>query len=69
MSDFPILSETGYVNIRKQLHSIARVFGKFREVLVKPAVKNENLWLIVYENGFRIPLMEQYGKLEINANL
>lgn len=67
--DFPILDENDYTRIRKQLHSLARIIGRFREVLVKATVKNGNLWLNVYENGFRIPLMEQYGELEINVNL
>jgi hypothetical protein len=69
MQDFPKLIERNFVKTREKLHSVAKIFGKFRENLVKPTVKNENLWLRVFDNGFQIPIMEQYGNLMIRCNL
>jgi hypothetical protein len=69
MADFPILNEKDFVQTRKQMHSIAMVLGKFREILVKPAAKNENLWLKVTGDGFGIPPIEQYGDITISCNL
>jgi hypothetical protein len=69
MQNFPKLIERNFVKTREKLHSVAKIFGKFRENLVKPTAKNENLWLRVFDNGFQIPIMEQYGNLMIRCNL
>jgi hypothetical protein len=45
------------------------VIGKFREALVKPIAKNDNLWLSVVDKGFCTPPMNEYNDLEIGCDL
>src|SRR5437762_2772522 len=52
MTEFPSLDESDFIKTRRKIHSIAKVIGKFREALVKPIAKNDNLWLKAGEKGF-----------------
>ncbi len=69
MQLFPILDESSFIKTRRRIHSIAKVIGKFREILVKPIAKNDNLWLSVVEQGFCTPPMNELNELEIGCNL
>jgi hypothetical protein len=69
MQNFPQLEEKSFVKTREQIHSVAEVIGKFREKLVKPIAKNDNLWLSVVEQGFCTPPMDEIECLEIGCNL
>lgn len=51
------------------MHSVAKVIGRFREALVKPIAKNDNLWLSVVEQGFCTPPMNDLQELEIGCSL
>ena len=69
MQKFPELTTASFVKTREQVHSVAEVIGKFREKLVKPIAKNDNLWLSVVEQGFCTPPMDDIECLEIGCNL
>jgi hypothetical protein len=69
MNQFPNLSESSFVKTRKQIHTVAKVIGKFRETLVKPIAKNDNLWLNVVDEGFCTPAMNDLKELEIGCNI
>lgn len=68
MQNFPSLQEQQYVKTRRRIHSIARLLGRLREVLVEPLAKNDNLWLSVVDKGFCTPPMTAYNELEIGFN-
>ena len=55
--------------LRRQVHSIVRILGKFREMLVEPIAKNDNLWLNVVDKGFCTPPMSKLGDLEIGCSM
>lgn len=69
MQLFPNLDESEFIKTRRRIHSIAKVIGKFRETLVQPIAKNDNLWLTVVEQGFCTPSMGDLNELEIGCNL
>lgn len=69
MQKFPELEESNYKKTRRQIHAAAKVIGKFREALVKPIAKNDNLWLSVVESGFCTPPINELKELEIGCNL
>lgn len=69
MQDFPKFDESDYRKTRRQIHSIAGILGKFREVLVEPIAKNDNLWLSVVDKGFCTPPMSKLCDLEIGFSL
>ncbi len=69
MKSFPGLSETSFVKTRRQIHSVAKIIGKFREVLVKEIAKNDNLFLNVVEQGFCTPPVNDLNELEIGFNI
>jgi len=69
MTDFPNFSESIFIKTRRQFHSVAEVIGKFREMLVKPIAKNDNLWLRVADEGFCTPPMPEFRELEIGCNI
>lgn len=69
MQQFPNLTESSFKKTRKQIHSAAKVIGKFREKLVKPIAKNDNLWLTIVDKGFCTPPMGELNELEIGCNL
>ena len=69
MTIFPLLNESDFIKTRRKIHSVAKVIGKFRESLVKPISKNDNLWLKAGEKGFSTPVIEEYSELEIGCNL
>ncbi len=69
MQAFPILDESSFIKTRRRIHSIAKVIGKFRETLVKPIAKNDNLWMSVVEQGFCTPPMNDINELEIGCNI
>lgn len=69
MQSFPGLDESSFIKTRRRIHSVAKVIGKFREALVKPIAKNDNLWLSVVEQGFCTPPMNDLNELEIGCNL
>ena len=69
MQEFPKFSETEYIKTRRQMHLLARILGSYREALVEPIAKNDNLWLSAAEQGFGTPPMEKYSELEIGCNL
>jgi len=66
--NFPVLSKSSFVNTRMQFHSVAEVIGKFREVLVTPIAKNDNLYLNIVEQGFCTPPIGKHNDLEIGCN-
>lgn len=66
---FPKFKEENFIGTRKQIHSIAKVIGKFREKLVEPIAKNDNLWLTIVKQGFCTPPMGELNELEIGCNL
>lgn len=68
INSFPELNEQQYVKTRKRIHSIAELIGRFREVLVQPIAKNDNLWLSVVDKGFCTPSMNNLNELEIGLN-
>ncbi len=68
MQNFPSLQEQQYVKTRRRIHSIAELIGKFREVMVQPIAKNDNLWLSVVNKGFCTPPMNSLNELEIGFN-
>ena len=68
MQNFPSLNESSFIKTRRRIHSIAELIGKYREVLVEPIAKNDNLWLTVVENGFCTPPIQEYNELEIGCN-
>ncbi len=68
MQNFPKLEESDYIKTRKQIHSIAKFIGKFRETLVDAIAKNDNLWLNIVDKGFCTPPMQEYNDLEIGFN-
>jgi len=68
MQNFPHLSETSFIKSREQIHSVAIVIGKFREKLVKPIAKNDNLFLKVAQ-GLCTPPMNDLNELEIGCNI
>lgn len=69
MHPFPNFDESSYIKTRRRVHSIAKVIGKFRETLVQPIAKNDNLWLTVVEQSFCTPAMGDLNELEIGCNL
>ncbi len=69
MQNFPELSETPFRKTRRQIHSVAKLISKFRETLVKPIAKNDNLFLKSVEQGFCTPPMNDLNELEIGCNL
>lgn len=69
MQNFPQLDEASFIKTRKQIHSVAIVIGKFREKLVKPITKNDNLFLKVVAQGFCTPLMNDLNELEIGYSI
>lgn len=68
MQLFPTLDESAYIKTRRRIHSVVKVIGKFRETLVKPIAKNDNLWLSAVEQGFCTPPMNDLSELEIGCN-
>ena len=68
MEKFPELEEQQYVKTRRRIHGIAELIGRFREVLVQPIAKNDNLWLSVVNKGFCTPPMNNLNELEIGFN-
>lgn len=68
MEKFPSLEERQYVKTRRQVHSIAKLIGRFKEVLVQPIAKSDNLWLSVANKGFCTPPMNNLNELEISFN-
>ncbi len=68
MEKFPELEEQQYVKTRRRIHGIAELIGRFREVLVQPIAKNDNLWLSIVNKGFCTPPMNMYNELEIGFN-
>lgn len=69
MIQFPSLNESDFIKTRRRIHSVAKVIGKFRETLVKPIAKNDNLYLKIVDKGFCTPAMPEYNELEIGCNL
>jgi hypothetical protein len=69
MQTFPELDESSFIKTRRRVHSAAKVIGKFRETLVKPIAKDDNLWLSVVEKGFCTPSMNDLNELEIGCDL
>lgn len=69
MISFPHFDESAYRKTRRQIHALAKVIGKFREALVEPIAKNDNLWLSVVDKGFCTPPMGRLNDLEIGCNL
>lgn len=69
MQAFPILSESQFKKTRSQVHSVAKVIGRFREMLVKPIAKNDNLWLTVVPEGFCTPPIQEQKELEIGFDI
>ncbi|MCC7159794.1 MAG: hypothetical protein IT281_09665 [Ignavibacteria bacterium] len=69
MTNFPIFDESSYRKTRRQIHALAKVIGRFRESLVEPIAKNDNLWLSVVDKGFCTPPMGRLNDLEIGCNL
>jgi hypothetical protein len=69
MTKFPALEESLYKKTRRQIHSAAKVIGRFREALVKPIAKNDNIWLSIVDKGFCTPPMSMLKELEIGCNL
>ncbi len=65
---FPIFDEQQYVKTRRRMHSIAKLIGHFREVMIEPIAKSDNLWLSVAGKGFCTPPMDKYNELEIGFN-
>jgi len=68
MQTFPKLNESTYIKTRRQVHSVAKFIGKFRETLVDAIAKNDNLWLSVVDKGICTPPMQEYNELEIGFN-
>lgn len=68
MKNLPHLEEQQYIKTRRRIHSIAMLNGRFREALVEPIAKNDNLWLAAGEKGFSTPPMAKYNGLEIGFN-
>lgn len=66
--NFPSLPEQQYVKTRRRIHSVAKLVGRLREVLVEPLAKNDNLWLNIVDKGFCTPPMAAYSELEIGFN-
>lgn len=66
---FPKLNEADFARTRRKIHSIAKVIGNFREVLVEPIAKNDNLWLTIVKQGFCTPPMGDLNELEIGCNI
>lgn len=69
MQKFPEFKESDYRKARRQIHSIAKIIGKFREVLVEPIAKNDNIWLSIVDKGFCTPPMNKLNELEIGCSL
>lgn len=69
MDKFPHFEESTYRKTRRQVHALAEIIGKFREALVEPIAKNDNLWLSVVDKGFCTPPMGRLNDLEIGFNL
>ncbi len=69
MTNFPNFDESSYRKTRRQIHTLAKVIGRFREALVEPIAKNDNLWLSVVDKGFCTPPMGRLNDLEIGCNL
>ncbi len=68
MLPFPTLSESSFIKTRRQIHTVAKLIGKYREVLVKPIAKNDNLFLKVVPEGFCTPPIQEYNELEIGCS-
>ncbi|HWA06353.1 MAG TPA: DUF5996 family protein [Ignavibacteria bacterium] len=68
MQNFPSLQEQQYVKTRRRIHSIAKLVGRLREVLVQPIAKNDNIWLSIVNKGFCTPPMNALNELEIGFN-
>ena len=68
MKSLPRLQEQQYVKTRRRIHSIAKLIGRLREVLVEPIAKNDNLWLAAGEKGFSTPAIAKNNGLEIGFN-
>jgi len=68
MKNLPRLKEQQYIKTRRRIHSLAKLIGRVREVLVEPIAKNDNLWLTAGENGFSTPAIAKYNGLEIGFN-
>lgn len=64
----PIFEEQQYVMTRRRMHSIAKLIGRLREVMIEPIAKSDNLWLSVAGKGFCTPEMSKYNDLEIGFN-
>jgi len=69
MQKFPELEESSYKKTRRQIHAVSKVIGRFREALVKPIAKNDNIWLSIVDKGFCTPPMSMLKELEIGCNL
>jgi hypothetical protein len=69
MEKFPDLEEQQYIKTRRRVHSIAELIGRFREVLVQPIAKSDNLWLSAVSKGFCTPPINNLNELEIGFNL
>lgn len=52
MTVFPELDEQQYVKTRRRVHTVAKLIGRFREALIRPIAKSDNLWLSVVSKGF-----------------
>lgn len=66
---FPKFLVADFAQVRKKNHSIAKVIGKFREKLVEPIAKNDNLWLTIVKQGFCTPPMADFNELEIGCDI
>ena len=69
MNIFPALTESAFIHVREQIHSIVKIIGKVRETLITPIAKNDNLWISVVGQGVCTPPMPLYGELEVGLNL
>ncbi|MEO8512332.1 MAG: DUF5996 family protein [Ignavibacteria bacterium] len=68
INSFPDLEEQQYVKTRRRIHSVAELIGRFREVLVQPIAKSDNLWLSIVTKGFCTPPINNLNELEIGFN-
>ena len=64
----PKLEERQYIKTRRRVHSVAELIGSFREAMVQPIAKNDNLWLSVVSKGFSTPPINNLNELEIGFN-
>jgi hypothetical protein len=68
-NELPLIDEQQYIKTRRRVHSIARLVGRLREVMIEPIAKNDNLWLNAADKGFSTPPMARYNDLEIGFNM